>query len=330
MIRGFLQQPAARNALQAGAGVGLAIAFGHLVSGQRWYWAVIAAFIVGAGVQSRGEALVKGLQRTAGTLAGIAAGIGLATAVSGHTDLALGLVLICVTLAYYSFQNAYGVMIFFITILVALLYGMLGEFRPELLVLRLEETAVGVAAGLLAMALLLPIRENEVFRDAAVAFLEALRDFLVRVRANDPADIQNATARLVSSLQALRQSVGALKRGWIPLVPRSYLAALRPAMRCAYWARELAESGVSRPDELAPAIARVEQIRARLKRGDEAGAADDDERAQPAQLSEEVAGLIDALDRFDKSLARLRLGTERRARTEPEADDGKPGAAEPP
>lgn len=323
-MRRLLQKPAVRDALQAGAGVGLAMALGHLVSGQRWYWAVIAAFIVGAGVQSRGEALVKGLQRAAGTFAGIGAGIALATAVSGHTDLAMVLVLICISVAYYSFQGAYGVMIFFITIMLALLYGMLGQFRPQLLVLRLEETAVGVSAGILATALLLPVRENEVFCDAAVAFLEALRDLLTKVGANDADAIHHATARLVSSLQALRQSIGAIKRGWVPLAAREYRGALRPALRCAYWAREIGESRVSRPEELAPAMARIEQIRARLDQDSESGTAGGAERAKEGELSEEVRGLLDALDRFDGSLARVGFGVRRRERTKPEGDEAKP------
>lgn len=308
MIRGFLQRPSVRNALQAGVGVGLAIALGHLVSGRRWYWAVIAAFIIGAGVQSRGEALVKGLQRTAGTLAGIAAGIGVATAVSGHTELALILVLVCITVAYYSFQGAYGVMIFFITIMLALLYGMLGQFRPELLVLRLEETAIGVAAGLVATTLLLPIRENEVFRDGAVAFLDALGDLLAKVCARDDATLHDATSRLVSSLQALRQSVGAVKRGWIPLVPRGYLEAMRAARRCAYWARELTESGISGGKGCAPAIARVERIHARLAAGGDCGRTVCGEESEATGAEpEEVTGLLDALDRFEKSLTGLGL-----------------------
>ena len=43
-------------------------------------------------------------------------------------------------LAFYFLQTSYGVMIFFITVAIALLYGIMGLFTPELLVVRLEET----------------------------------------------------------------------------------------------------------------------------------------------------------------------------------------------
>ena len=147
MMARWLQRTEIRQTVQVAVGAALAIVAGTLISGQRWYWALIAAFIVGISANSRGEAIIKGLQRVAGTLGGVMVGIALATLLSGHMVISAALALLFVFLAFYAFQSAYGTMIFFITLLLAVLYGMMGQFRPELLWLRLEETAAGTVIG---------------------------------------------------------------------------------------------------------------------------------------------------------------------------------------
>lgn len=62
---------------------------------------------------------------------GIGVGPYFASLISGQTFLVLGLVLVCIFLAFYALQTAYGVMIFWITIMVALLYSLLGLLTPE-------------------------------------------------------------------------------------------------------------------------------------------------------------------------------------------------------
>ena len=49
-----------RQALQAGVAVALSIVVGELVSPTRWYWATVAAFVVFAGTNSRGDVLSRG------------------------------------------------------------------------------------------------------------------------------------------------------------------------------------------------------------------------------------------------------------------------------
>src|SRR5699024_9121285 len=64
-------------------------------------------------------------------------------------DPALVIVVIAASLfcGFYLIKISYAFMIFFITIMVAQLYNVLGENSNELLVLRLEETAIGVVSG---------------------------------------------------------------------------------------------------------------------------------------------------------------------------------------
>jgi len=79
-----------------------------------------------------------------------------------------------------------------------------------------------------------------------------------------------------------------------------------PRVALRILAQELVVSGPYGPDGLGPANARVGRLRARLEpRGQGGRAAGEREAAAAGEPSEEVAGLLDALDRLDKSLDRL-------------------------
>lgn len=301
-MQALLAKPPVRQAIQAGLGVAIAIGIGTAISGQRWYWAVIAAFIVGIGVGSRGEALVKAAQRIAGTIAGIVVGIVLAALVSGETKLSLGLVLVCVFVAFYAFQAAYSVMIFCITLMLALLYGLLGLFQPHLLVLRLEETAAGAAAGIFAIMIALPIRQSDTFADAARDFLDALAAAMRAMAGGQEQEVTDAVAALQNKTQALRQSVGGLKRGWLPFVPMTYRRAVRAAMRAAYLAREMAQRGGIGAELSAQLAARVEAARERLDTSALAPTHTEPHSASDAPEDRLFAAMLEATARLDGRL----------------------------
>jgi uncharacterized membrane protein YccC len=84
-----------RQVIQVGVATSLAIIIGELVSPARWYWAVIAAFVIFAGTNSRGDILSRGMQRVIGTVGGVIAGMGLAVVVGSHHLVALVLMLCC-------------------------------------------------------------------------------------------------------------------------------------------------------------------------------------------------------------------------------------------
>ena len=145
-----------RQAVQVGVATSLAIVGGELISPSRWYWAVIAAFVVFAGTSSRGDVLTRGRDRVIGTVGGVVAGMALAFVVDGAVVPTLVLLLVCLFLAIYTVRISPGLLAFWITALLALLYGLIGQFSVETLVLRIEETAIGAALGMLAGFLILP------------------------------------------------------------------------------------------------------------------------------------------------------------------------------
>ncbi|HEY2195583.1 MAG TPA: FUSC family protein [Actinomycetospora sp.] len=167
-----------RQAVQVGVGTTLALVGGELLSPQRWYWAVIAAFVVFANTNSRGDLLSRGWGRVVGTVGGVAAGMGLAALTSGHEVASLLLLFACAFLALYLVRISPGMLAFWITAVLALVYGLIGLFSVETLLLRIEETLIGVVASVLAAFVVLPKGTREAFGEATEAFVDVADDVL--------------------------------------------------------------------------------------------------------------------------------------------------------
>ena len=257
-----------RQAVQVGVATSLAIVGGELISPSRWYWAVIAAFVVFAGTSSRGDVLTRGRDRVIGTVGGVVAGMALAFVVDGAVVPTLVLLLVCLFLAIYTVRISPGLLAFWITALLALLYGLIGQFSVETLVLRIEETAIGAALGMLAGFLILPTGTREAFGtaldevvDATYAVLDAAVDrILGRPVAVAPVELARD---LDAALGVLRQRAYPLDN---PLPRRrgrsSYARAVRVFTAVDHYVRLLARiSDVARaPDwaeTLLPAVAQI-------------------------------------------------------------------------
>jgi uncharacterized membrane protein YccC len=238
--------PTTRQAVQATVAAALAITGGELLSTQRWYWAVITAFVVFVGTNSRGDLLVKGYRRALGTLLGVVVGIAVAVPLSGNVPVAAVLAVVSVFLAFYFVSVAYALTRFFITVMMSLLYDLLGAFSPGLLVLRVEETAIGAVAGALAAVLILPTKTGEAAARDVTTFLTALRTFLDRARAmlldGEIVNLIDESREVDRSLQTLTATVTPLTHRLSPFRGRrnalSYLLTLLDM--CAFRARTLA------------------------------------------------------------------------------------------
>ncbi|UMP04706.1 FUSC family protein [Amycolatopsis sp. EV170708-02-1] len=167
-----------RSAIQAVVGGGLAVLGGELVSSQRWYWAVLTVFVVFIGSSTAGATFVKGVRRIGGTLIGIVGGLVLTLLVSGSVPATLALILVCVFGMVYMARVSQVIMAFFITSMLGLLYSLLGTFSIEVLWIRVAETAVGAAAGVLAAVVIVPVRTRAVMLDDVSALLEELDEFV--------------------------------------------------------------------------------------------------------------------------------------------------------
>ncbi|MGB8995967.1 MAG: FUSC family protein, partial [Pseudonocardiaceae bacterium] len=210
-------RPHTRQAIQVGVATSLAIVAGEFISPSRWYWAVITAFIVFTNTTSRGEILSRGWQRIVGTLAGVAAGIGVAVAVGGNTVASLITLFCCVFLGFYLLRVSQGLFMFWLTAVLALLYGLLGRFSIHVLLLRLEETAAGAAIGIAVAFLVLPSSTRATVSGHVEEFLVGL-DELLDAAVRDLAGGGDAGAhRLLARARTLDQTLRTLRTAARPL-----------------------------------------------------------------------------------------------------------------
>jgi uncharacterized membrane protein YccC len=167
-----------RQAVQVAVAGGLAIVIGREVSATRYYWAVIAAFIMFTGTGSRSETFVKGFNRVLGTLAGLFVSIWVAHLTNGHTWLILTAVIGSVFCGFYLLRLSYAYMIFFITIMVGQLYTVLHRFSDGIMVLRLEETVIGAVIGFAVAMVVVPVSTRDTVRTARDNLLTSLSELL--------------------------------------------------------------------------------------------------------------------------------------------------------
>lgn len=239
-----------RVAVQAGVATALAIGVGELVSTQRWYWAAFSAFAMFQGTRSRGESIAKELQFMAGTLAGVFAAVLLAAVLNGHELLTMTVIVVAVFLAWQAFLAAYAVMIFWITIILGLLFGLLGYFPPALLLLRLEETAAGALCGILVACVVMTRPTRETADEATIAVLRAIGqavDAATRLLLGERTD-----PRLPSALIEVERRFAELRDAARPELQGLGIARHNKLRRriillgsCIAWTREVGRIGLS-------------------------------------------------------------------------------------
>lgn len=241
-----LERPTTRAAVQVSVGSALAIVGGEFLSSQRWYWAVLTCWVVFLNTASTGEILVKGYRRLLGTVLGVVAGVGLAGLVGHHTWTAFALVLLFIFAMFFTAPLSYALMSFFVTAMLGLLYTLLNTYSPEVLVLRIEETALGAACGVIAAALVLPVhtdrRTDELLGTVLTRLGDVSRAAVEQLSGGPPRDLLDKARDLDTALDDLRSSTQPLTHPITPLRSRRqtarYLVALLET--CAYHARVLA------------------------------------------------------------------------------------------
>ncbi|MFE7548271.1 FUSC family protein [Streptomyces gardneri] len=262
-----LARATTRQAFQATAACAVALAAGQFISHERWYWAVGTAWWIFVNTASRGETLVRGFRRVLGTVTGIAAGLLIAVPLAGAPAPTALLVAVCVFGIFYTAPLSYSWMMFFVTVMAGLLYGLLGVLHPGLLVLRFQETAVGAVGAAIGVALL-PVTTHaatNAWIERAVTCVHTCTTAAARRLAGDPvADPAPHAAELEILLGRVRLSLAPLVHPLSPLRARKARARRVLALLddCAREIRGLAvvaaDPDASHDARLAAAAWRVE------------------------------------------------------------------------
>jgi uncharacterized membrane protein YccC len=208
---------------------------GTLISPQRWYWAVMGAFVVFVRTETVGQVIRRSWDRVAGTAVGVIAGLHLARLVMGHRALALALLFASIFAAYYFLRVLYVLMVLALTLMLADLYGLLGSLTPAVLYLRLTETMVGCVLGSLVAVVVLPARTGPRLRAGLAQLLRALADLL-----EDPALSEGDGAAIRAQVRAVDQKL----RAWEDLVHPISGTLLRHPLNAAARQLHLARTAI--------------------------------------------------------------------------------------
>ena len=254
--------PDLRLAIQATVAVGLSVVAGQLISAERWYWAVLAAFVVFVRATTVGETLSRAWQRIFGTVLGVAIGLAVAHLVGRHPLPASIVGLAAIFLAYYLMRIAYTGMIACFTIALALLYSEMGRAPTGLMELRLLETLAGATIGVVVSAVVLPSHSESRVRVLAAGVLRAATSAIERATtpgvSAERDDVLHDRIRDVD--RALAELRNALRPLWGPNLPLERTAVTRQgriAAGLAYATRRLATTPLSDTGERGVLLRRI-------------------------------------------------------------------------
>jgi uncharacterized membrane protein YccC len=247
-----------RRALQACAAALGALLAGRALSPDHWFWAVFAAFVVFTRAVTVGQTLSSAWRQVLATVGGLCVGVAAAELVHGSRSIELSLLFVFIAAGFYAFhgmQNTYTVLL---GAMLAMLYELMGMDSPGLLLLRLEETAIGAASAILSARFIFPAHTRDESGSRSAALLRAAGKLLRAVwldtdaGADDYRGARHAAVReLDRTLQALRQSLGPVTGASYPGSKENRRQHLARLARVAYCVRHCCHLALHDAPELA-------------------------------------------------------------------------------
>lgn len=234
-----LKNPTIRMALQILFAAAIAMAFGLALSRDRWFWAVLTSFIIFSNTKSRGDAALRALQRSIGTVLGIALGLVLATLLSGHPFAILPLAALSIFFAFYFLQVSYASLTFFVSIVLCLVYGLLGTLTLDVLLLRVEETMIGALAGTIAAFVVFPAPTRSQLDLNVTRWFDGLRQLLVAAReGKSNFELIELSRKLDAMYRDVTVAARPLGTSWAVVTkPGEVRQTLAIFLGATYWAR---------------------------------------------------------------------------------------------
>lgn len=210
---------AGRSLLSAGTQVltaaALALLVAQFIDPRHWYWAVLGALVMVFGTTSAAAAISRGYRRILGALIGIPVGAALAWLSHDILILVAAIALIAIFLQQYVAELAYGVSIFFLTVLMFVLFGQTVDDRFATLGQFLLLVGVGVVIGAGVGFAVLPARLGQELRRRSDEAMVEVATTLAAMAAGARADEVTLAGRVAfTRFEALRSEAVASRRGW--------------------------------------------------------------------------------------------------------------------
>jgi uncharacterized membrane protein YccC len=252
-----------KQGLQATVAVALAIGAGELLSPTRWYWAAIAAYIVFVGADTREATVRRAVARTVGTLGGLIGGLLVAALVSGSKPAAIVLIFVLLFAAWWLQPVSFFAGSICVTVVLALLYVLLGTYSGHILLLRVEETAIGAVLGGIAALVLVPTRSSPVVREAEADVLDRVADLVLAIR--DRSGSGSALREVDSTFQDLRDVARPVSQGVPGTAARRVEQRVFALAAATYSARMLVTALLHSPQIDEETGQRMDQLGARAR-----------------------------------------------------------------
>ncbi|MUL68493.1 FUSC family protein [Mycobacterium sp. CBMA 234] len=242
--------PNTKAAIQVAVATSAATVLGELISPDRWYWAVLTAFLVFTGVTTRGEILSRAGHRIVGTVVGVVAGVLLAAEIGRHPAIQIVVLVVCVFFSFYLATVAYFWLTFFVTVLLAMLYGLLGNFSPQVLELRIAETAAGSLVGIASAYFVFSTKTRATFAEKVDVYLDHMEQLIdtavtAVLSAGDATDLVVDTRRLDNALKEAITAGKPLQMGPLSELRRGVKRLMRGLQVANRSAHALARAGVT-------------------------------------------------------------------------------------
>ncbi|WP_161625284.1 FUSC family protein [Pontibacillus halophilus] len=211
-------EPTTKKAIQAVAAGSVSIVLGYILTPSQQYWILLTAFIIFMGTDTVGRTFLKAVERTIGTVFGAIIGFVIAQFVYGHTYVEIGLIFLCIFMAFYFLPISYSFMMFWITMMVAMLYDLLlGGITWGVLGARVVDTIVGAALALAAAAYILPKKTQEKVSETTLDYFSHLNKLLngtlQQLKGDpEPLDLTEKTFEMDETLSQLRTDAESMRK----------------------------------------------------------------------------------------------------------------------
>lgn len=204
-------------AIQVTIAGAIGIVIGYLISPSHQYWTVLTAFVVLSNANTIGKTYSRAFQRTLGTLLGAIIGFGIASLVDKSAIIEIVLIFVCIFFGYYLFSFAYGLMIFFITVMLALIYGiLLGQIQPVVMLDRFIDTLAGAAIAFIIAALVLPTSSSDEVKQSSSDFLTTVENYvkwyLDSLKNGRTDDLIDEAFEIKNKLKEVRAAINILRK----------------------------------------------------------------------------------------------------------------------